>query len=188
LLVRLTCRAISTRIWATAALLSAGTAGCEGRTWDCAQFAPPASARETAGLFRVHYVGGIGELEREGMPMFVETQTERAVYLSGCTNDEDGMWDVDVVSIVPEDLELPAMFGSEDSTPTLAVRLYRYREDEAMQPALFDDKNLAEVVGTLDALDTSMGKLELDAMLDKPCAGDCSAERSHVDVEARLTW
>lgn len=122
------------------------------------------------------------------MPMFVRTQTERVVYLSGCTNDADGMWDVDVVTSVPEEPQLPAPFGTEDSAPMLNVRLYRYQEDHFVQSALFDEGNEVDVAGRLDAFEPASGALEFDAMLDKPCFGDCSSKRSRVDVAARLTW
>lgn len=171
---------------AGAALLCA--IGCQERDWDCAKLAPSEDALETVGSFRVHYIGGIGELDAKDMQMFVQTQTEDSLYLSGCVNDEDGMWDVDVVSSAPPDLELPAPFGSQSDAPKLTVNLYRYYEGDGSQSALFDDENLAEVTGTLDAFDTTLGELDLAAMLDKPCHGDCATKRSHVDIEARLTW
>jgi hypothetical protein len=170
------------------ALLGTGLCACAANRWNCSDFTPPERAHVTTGSLRIRYTGGVGTLDRDDVPMFVRQEMDRSVYVSGCVDDAEGMWDIDVVTSVPEAVELPADFGDGESAPRVVVRLYRYEDDRYVQPALFEDGQEVEVTGTLAALDTQAGSLVFDAALSKPCIGDCSSVRSHVEVDADLSW
>jgi len=122
--------------------------------------------------------------------MFVKSESERSVHLSGCVDDPDvdGMWDVDVSASVPEGAALPAAFGSDETSPRVMVRLYRHQDGEPERHAEFDATEDVEVSGSLVRFDQQSKALEFDATLTKLCAGDCRSERSEVEIAARLSW
>jgi hypothetical protein len=176
------------RLVPTLALLGTNVCACASRSWKCSEFTPPESARETSGSLHIRYEGGVGTLDRDDVPMFVRQEMERGVYLSGCVDDADGMWDIDVVTSAPQGAELPAAFGADEALPRIVVRLYRYEDERTVQPALFEEGQDVEVSGTLEELDTQAGTLAFDASLSKPCIGDCNSARSRVEVDAQLSW
>jgi hypothetical protein len=180
--------ASATRLAAVLALLGTNMCACASRSWKCSEFTPPASARETRGELHIRYSGGVGTLDRADVPMFVRQEMERGVYLAGCVDDDDGMWDVDVVASAPEGADLPAALGTDETSPRIVVRLYRYEDDRSVQPVLFEEGQDVDVSGTLEALDTQSGSLAFDASLSKPCIGDCDSARSQLEIDAQLSW
>jgi len=170
------------------ALLGTNVCACASRSWKCSEFTPPASARETRGELHIRYSGGVGTLDRKDVPMFLRQEMEHGVYLAGCVDDDDGMWDLDVVVSAPAGADLPAAFGADEASPGIVVRLYRYEDDRSVQPVLFEEGQDVDVSGTLEALEAQAGSLAFEASLSKPCIGDCDSARSQLEVDAQLSW
>jgi hypothetical protein len=150
---------------------------------------PAPDVPRAAGALRIRYDGGIGTLRSNSVRMFVRSETDDYVYVSGCVDDPDvdGIWDIDVGAHVPEGISLPAELGVDDASPQLTVNLYRYEDGREPRRAEFPASSDVEASGMLARFDAGEA-LEFDAVLTKPCDGSCRAQRSEVELSARLSW